>query len=159
MEITTPDASPDELAALWVDLAESQRDFDSHILPADNRPRIRQSIAEHLVQDRVLVARENGEILGFVMFTFERPAYKQDLFRGVIENLYVRPERRSEGIGSALLEAAEDALTDQGLDAITLEVMAQNDGARRFYRRAGYEIRRVELEKPLGTDTTSRGDE
>ncbi|MEF8774979.1 MAG: GNAT family N-acetyltransferase [Haloarculaceae archaeon] len=159
MEITTPDASPDELAGLWVDLAESQRGHDSHIQPAANRPRIRQAIAEHLVQDRVLVAREDGEVLGFVMYTIERPAYNQDVHRGVVENLYVRPERRSEGIGSALLEAAEDALADQGLDAITLEVMARNDGARRFYRRAGYEVRRVQLEKSLGTDTTSRGDE
>ena len=45
MEITTPAASPDDLADLWVDLAESQRAHDSHILPADNRPRIRQAIA------------------------------------------------------------------------------------------------------------------
>jgi len=159
MEITTPAASPDDLADLWVDLAESQRAHDSHILPADNRPRIRQSIAEHLVQDRVLVAREDETTLGFVMFTVERAAFKQDVLRGIVENLYVRPERRSEGIGSALLGAAEDALTAQGVDAIALEVMARNEGARRFYRRAGYETRRVELEKPVGTDTTSRGDE
>jgi len=159
MEITTPAAAAEDLADLWVDLAESQRAHDSHILPADNRPRIRQSIAEHLVQDRVLVAREDETILGFVMFTIERAAFKQDVLRGIVENLYVRPERRSEGIGSALLAAAEDALTEQGVDVIALEVMARNEGARRFYRRAGYEPRRVELEKPVRTDTTSRGDE
>ena len=158
MEITTPAASPEDLADLWVALAESQRAHDSHILPADNRPRIRQSIAEHLVQDRVVVAREDGSILGFVMFTIERAAFKQDVLRGIVENLYVLPERRSEGIGTALLEAAETALAEQGVDTIALEVMAGNEGARRFYRRAGYEARRVELEKSVGTDTTSRGD-
>ena len=159
MEITTPAASPDDLADLWVDLAESQRAHDSHILPADNRPRIRQSIAEHLVQDRVFVARDQGTTLGFVMFTIERAAFKQDVLRGIVENLYVRPERRSEGIGSALLSAAEESLTEQGVDAIALEVMARNEAARQFYQRAGYEARRMELEKPIGTDTTSRADE
>lgn len=154
-----PDGGADVLADLWVALAESQREHGSHILPDPNRPRIRQAISHHLVQDRVLVAREGDAILGFVMFTIENPTFEQDVSKGLIENIYVVPERRSEGIGAALLAAAEEALADVGVDVVALEVMGDNESARRFYGAAGYTERRVSLEKSLGTDTPSRGDE
>lgn len=158
MEITTPEVDADALATLWVDLAESQRAHGSHLLAAANRPRIRQSIAQHLVEDGIRVARTDGELLGFVMFTLEQSPYRQDVTRGVVENLYVRPAYRSAGVGTDLLAAAEDALADRGADVVALEAMADNDAARRFYAAAGYEPHRLEVEKSLGTDTPSRGD-
>jgi len=143
---------------LWVALAAGQREHGSHILAEDNRARIREQILRHAVSDTLLVARD-GDVVGFVTVERESGSYAQDYTRGVVTNLYVRPEHRGEGVGSALLAAAEDRLRELGVDAVALEVMADNEAARRFYRRAGYEPHRVELEKPVESDTHSKGDE
>lgn len=156
------------LADLWVALAGGQRDYGSHVEPTANRTRIRESIVRHIVNSELLAASDagtdggtgtgadtDGDLVGFVMFGTEEGTFAVDQARGFVENLYVRPDRREEGIGSALLAAAERRLSERGVDAVALEVMADNRSARRFYRRAGYEPHRVELEKPVGSDTHS----
>ena len=45
---------------------------------------------------------------------------------------------RGRGIGTQLIGAAERWAVDQGIDAVSLEVAAENAGARRLYRRLGY---------------------
>jgi ribosomal protein S18 acetylase RimI-like enzyme len=157
--IDTPGADAAETVTdLWVELAAGQREHGSHILAAENRARIRERILRHAVNDTLLVARE-ADVVGFVTVERESGTYAQDDTRGVVTNLYVRPEYRGEGVGSALLGAAEDRLRELGVDTVALEVMADNEAARRFYRRAGYEPHRVELEKPVESDTHSKGDE
>lgn len=147
MELTVPATEEvDRIVELWLSLASGQHEYGSHLLAEANSQRIRESILRHVVTDSVLVARD-GELVGFVMFSTETSEYAQDCTRGTIENLYVRPDRRGEGVGSRLLAAAEDRLEDAGVDAVTLEVMAANDDARRFYRRHGYRPHRVEMEK------------
>ena len=155
MEIRVPDTSSvDDIVDMWIGLADGQRDHSSHLKAEANREQIRESILRHVVGDSVLVA-DTGRIVGFVMFTTESAQYVQDRSRGVIENLYVRPGRRGQGIGSALLGTAEGRLRDAGVDVIALEVMAPNDDARRFYRRHGYEPHRIEMEKPIADDMDS----
>jgi ribosomal protein S18 acetylase RimI-like enzyme len=95
-------------------------------------------------------------VLGFVMFGLETGGYEQDVTRGVVHNLYVRPAHRDAGVGSALLETAEAALADRGADVVSLEAMMANQAAVRFYERNGYRQHRVELEKSL--DDGSDGD-
>jgi ribosomal protein S18 acetylase RimI-like enzyme len=152
MEITVPDTGEaDRLVELWLALADGQRTYGSHLLVEENSERIRESILRHVVSGSLLVARD-GAVVGFVMFSTETGSYEQDRSRGVIENLYVVPDRRGEGIGTALLEAAETRLGELGADAIALDVMADNESARRFYRDRGYRPHRVELEKPAPDD-------
>jgi len=147
MELTVPETGEvDRVVELWLSLASGQQEYGSHLLAERNSERIRESILRHVVRDSVLVARD-GKLVGFVMFSTNASEYVQDCTQGTIENLYVRPGRRDEGVGSRLLAAAEKRLQDAGVDAITLEVMAANDDARRFYRRHGYSPHRVEMEK------------
>ena len=189
-------ADTDAVADLWVELAEGQREFDSHLLPGENRQQVRESVAQHAVADELLVARTDeadaetdaesvftetddggdetdgaaddasaptdaeestdSELVGFVTFGVESSNYEQDVVRGVVQNIYVVPARRGEGIGSALLDAAEERLAAAGADAVSLEVMAANADARRFYRRHGYASHRVELEKSVENDTLTK---
>lgn len=155
MSIERPDTdAADELADLWVALARGQRAHGSHLLSAENRARIREAIGRHIVTGGLLVARDGDDIVGFVMFSPETNEYEQDVTRGVIHNIYVRETHRGAGVGADLLAAAEDALRERGTDAVTLEVMADNEDARRFYRSRGYTPHRVEMEKPLdGTES------
>jgi ribosomal protein S18 acetylase RimI-like enzyme len=152
MEILNPSLSAaEDLVEMWLSLAEGQRRFESHLVVKKNRARIREAICNHIATGRLLMARED-EISGFVMFTVEVGGYEQDVRRGIVENLYVEPQYRNEGIGGKLLTQAEEKLADQGVDVVALEVMANNEGGRQFYRRHGYEPHRLELEKAVPAD-------
>lgn len=153
------------LVDMWLALAEGQRDHDSHILPSENRIHVRESVLRHVVSGRVFVAEETS-LRGFVMFSVESGRYELAVTRGIVENLYVVPEYRNRGIGSALLDAAESKLYARGVDVVTLDVLAANADARSFYERHGYRPHRVELEKRVGesaedgaeSDTHSKGE-
>lgn len=156
--IESPDPHAAEaLTELWLALARGQREHDSHLLAEPNRNRIRDLFARYGATDRLLVARSDDrssgdvetDIVGFVMFRERADNYEVDCERGLVENLYVVPGRRGEGIGSDLLAAAERQLREQGVETISLEAMAQNHAARRFYRRQGYRPHRIEFEKSL----------
>ncbi|MFC7079977.1 GNAT family N-acetyltransferase [Halorussus caseinilyticus] len=147
----------DAAADRWVELAADQRGFGSHLLADENRATIREAIARSAVSDELLVARDDaGELVGFVTFGVESSNYEQDATRGFVQNIYVVPDRRDEGVGSELLGAAETKLVDDGADTLALEMMADNRDARRFYRRHGYAPHRVELEKSVESDTLTK---
>ncbi|MFC7154378.1 GNAT family N-acetyltransferase [Halomarina halobia] len=142
----------DAVADLWVALAEGQRRYGSYLAAAENRQTVREAIARSVVTGGLLVAREEDDIVGFVMFAPETGTYEQSVTKGVVENLFVRPERRGEGVGTALLRAAEEALHVDGCEVVTLDVMAANEDARRLYRRFGYRPHRITMAKDSETD-------
>ena len=63
--------------------------------------------------------------------------------RGHVTDLAVRPERRREGIGTALLERAIDIVAATGAGSVKLEVRAENHRARRLYRGFDFEHRKT----------------
>lgn len=144
----------DRVVELWVALAEEQRQHGSHLTAEPNRDLMREALAQHVVGHTCLVVRD-GEgspppIVGFVSFEVERDGLDRNVERGVIQNLYVAPEVRNRGLGSELLDAAEEALTATGADCIVLESMAANEAGRRFYEARGYEPHRVTYERATG---------
>ena len=145
----------DRLADLWVDLAADQRRHGSHLGAGANREAIHETMLRHVVTDTVRLAERAGTVVGFVTFGAESGRYSQDVVRGTIHNVYVRPADRNEGVGSALLAAAERELASRGVEVVALEAMARNDAARSFYARHGYAPHRIELEKPINDDTLS----
>lgn len=153
-------ADLDALVEAWVTLATEQRDHGSHVRAESNREAMRESLSQSIVVDDVLVARSDGEIVGFVTLQVERGRLEQDVTRGIVPYLFVAPDRRGEGIGAELLDMAESRLVEQGADVVSLEVMADNEAARRFYRRHGYDLHRVTMEKPTSveSDTHSKDD-
>jgi ribosomal protein S18 acetylase RimI-like enzyme len=149
----------DTVASQWVELADEQVQYGSHVRGDRSREQIRDEIARHAVTDTLLVARSERDdeaIVGFAMFSLERGTFEKAVQRGIVEAIYVVPDRRDEGIGSALLRAAETHLLEAGADRLSLESLADNDDARRFYRRHGYEPHRVEHEKEPENDNHSK---
>ena len=152
----------------WVALAAGQREHGSDLLADENRQAGRDGVARSVVMGELLVARADpvaersaestgdpsgpGPVIGFVDFSIDRGGLDRDDTRGVVDNLFVVPERRGEGVGSALLSAAERALGEAGATTVGLEAMAANDGARTFYRGRGYDLHRVLLTKPIDED-------
>jgi len=78
-----------------------------------------------------LKAIRDGEMVGFIAGEIRNP---QDL--AWIATFGVLPVFRRQGIGSALLEACENAL---GVDRIRLSVRRGNENAIRLYRGFGYQ--------------------
>lgn len=148
-------ADADAVADRWVDLATEQRQYGSHVDPERNRRSIREETARHAVSGTLYVAREE-DIVGFVLFGVEDSTAASAVETGVIENLYVDPDFRNQGVGSELLAQAEAELVERGVDVVSLQAMAANEDARRFYRRHGYSPHRVVMEKPIENDNHSK---
>ncbi len=101
------------------------------------------------VQPELLLVAEDddGSLVGAVMAGF-------DGTRGWMYHLAVVPERRSQGIGTTLVRAAEDGLRKLGCPKVNLQVRATNDGVIAFYRSLGYGVEeRASLGKVLGEST------
>ena len=86
---------------------------------------------------RILVLREEGGILGManLLFTISTACGGRV---ALLEDMVVRPERRADGLGSELLDAAIALARQEGCLRITLLTDRANDGAIRFYQRRGF---------------------
>lgn len=78
---------------------------------------------------------ENAEPLGFVYAVSADDFFTGRRYAHVSEIAVVRS---GEGIGGALMAAAESWARDRGYPQITLNTVEANDGARRMYERLGY---------------------
>ncbi|MDG5759563.1 GNAT family N-acetyltransferase [Natronococcus sp. A-GB1] len=137
------------ITELWVRLARDQRDHGSFVRDEENRETMRETLAGHLHTDGLLVARDGESIVGFVTYSLERGSLELDATRGLLSNIYVAAAYRDRGVGTALLEAAEDALADRGAEVVILEVLSDNETARRFYEDRAYEPYRVSMRRSL----------
>jgi ribosomal protein S18 acetylase RimI-like enzyme len=82
----------------------------------------------------VFVAELGGRVMGFVS---SGPA-EDESAPGELFALYVEPTGWGKGAGRALLERAERALRDAGLDTAVLWVLEDNPRARRLYEAADW---------------------
>jgi GNAT superfamily N-acetyltransferase len=55
-----------------------------------------------------------------------------------IDEIWVAPERRGQGIGTAVIEHAMSAMRERGAVAFELEVTPDNARARKLYERLGF---------------------
>jgi GNAT superfamily N-acetyltransferase len=74
---------------------------------------------------------------GFALMTL-RPSVWYEGPVAVLDELYVVPQLRSRGLGSALLGAAEEAVRRRGGELLEIQVDGDDVDARRFYERHGY---------------------
>lgn len=84
--------------------------------------------------DRVfLVARDAGELLGYVLVLLRRGTRLARLY-----SLAVSPRARGRGLAHELLSRAERETRDSGALYLRLEVASNNEAAIRLYRQMGY---------------------
>lgn len=85
----------------------------------------------------VLLAGRGKDPAGYLVLTF---GYSLE-FHGrdaLVDELYVRADRRGAGVGSALIARAEALCRAEGIRAVHLEVDRSNERAKRLYHRSGY---------------------
>jgi ribosomal protein S18 acetylase RimI-like enzyme len=94
----------------------------------------------------LFVAVDGEEVVGFVGTALaDKPwgvSYE-------IQTLIVDEDRRGRGIGTALLQYAETHAGEVSADGLRVDVLLQNEDARRFYERAGYSATSVRHAKPV----------
>ncbi len=56
----------------------------------------------------------------------------------LMDGIFVAPEARGQGVGTALLDAVARTARDQGLGTVRLDVIDINPRARALYERCGY---------------------
>lgn len=59
----------------------------------------------------------------------------------LMDGIFVRPEARGLGVGTALLDAIERHAVTNGLKHVRLDVIDENPRARALYQRRGFEVR------------------
>jgi ribosomal protein S18 acetylase RimI-like enzyme len=147
-----------QLVSLWMRLADGQRKFGSDVSVTENRTQIQDVIAQHIVDDQIWVAKTDRQIIGFVLYAIEEGYYVLSEARGIIRDLFVREDYRSQGVGSHLLNRAEMSLSGAGVTVIILDSMADNSAARDFYQSHDYTVHRVTYRKDIENDTHSKGE-
>ena len=75
---------------------------------------------------------------GYIVVTFVH-AMEHGGLTAVVDDFYVRPEERGEGLGKAALAAARRACEQLGMRAMRVEVAVDNLAAQAVYRSAGFE--------------------
>lgn len=96
----------------------------------------------------LLIADEDGRPAGFAFLEHHTDYFNGDR-HGHLGMIAVVKEAEGRGVGAALLQAADDWARAQGYAALTLNVFAGNDRARRVYERAGFTVETVKYVKPL----------
>ena len=111
--------------ALWKSLVPA-----ISLRPSDRREEIEKKLARD--PNLFLVAEEDGRVVGVIMGGW-------DGRRGWLHHLAVAPDYQDRGIGTALLAQVEERLRAKGCLKVNLLVHRDNEGARRLYKRLGYE--------------------
>jgi GNAT superfamily N-acetyltransferase len=88
---------------------------------------------------RIIVAEMDGDVVG-VLHVFERPALEKPC-EAVVQALVVDDERRSAGVGEALMREAEAWAARRKLPSTALYTRIDRDRARAFYERIGYRLK------------------
>lgn len=81
-----------------------------------------------------------GWFWGHVRYALARPFFVRPLGERelLLHSLAVAERARGMGVGTALLAAVEAYAREHGFEAVVLEVVNTNPGARRLYERNGY---------------------
>lgn len=103
---------------------------------------VRQERALHMILEnpaaaRLFCARDGGRVIGMVNLLLTISTAEGGL-AAWIEDMVVDPAFRSQGIGEQLLQYAIDEARALGCTRISLLTDATNEGAHRFYQRAGF---------------------
>lgn len=130
-DATIRTAGPDDaedIMALWDGYADTLVDFDERFtIEEGGREKWRDYFTNSLVNSSrgdVLLAERDGETIGALEARVigGHPVFKFGK-HGMVYGHYVHPEYRGEGVGRALLEAAEEWFADHDMPFWRIEVL------------------------------------
>ncbi|NLI58659.1 MAG: GNAT family N-acetyltransferase [Clostridium sp.] len=117
----------DSVYNLWLNISEiGLNDLD------DSRQRIERYLERN--PKTCFVAEKDNKIIGTILCG-------NDGRRGFIYHAAVSPEECNNGVGTALVEAALDALKKEGINKVALVVFSHNQLGNSFWEKRGFTAR------------------
>jgi len=147
--LTVREAAPDDVDAVLDIATRAWHDTYGDILQTAT---IEIALDEWYERESTRAAIDDDEIAYFVAEDDDVVGYlsgrqKDDGETATISAIYADPDRRGEGIGTALLERFESFCRDRGCREIELWALVGNDIGHFFYQSRGFEpVERKETE-------------
>ena len=143
------------LGTLGALLVQEHYEFDPRrfLAPLPDMPQAYgHFLVSHIDSDHrvVLVAEQNGAVVGYVFFGLEGFDYMA--LRGpagAVYDLVVDPRHRRQGVGKKLLDAALADLAKRGAARAVLSTAEKNLGAQELFEREGFRRTMIEMTKEL----------
>jgi ribosomal protein S18 acetylase RimI-like enzyme len=110
--------------------------------------RVAERIHELLEAGQILVLLADDPPAGLALLRF-RPSLWTPTLDCYLEELYVVPGRRGQGIGRALMEAAMEAARQEGAGYMDLGTAEADTAARGLYESLGFSNREGKPDGPL----------
>jgi GNAT superfamily N-acetyltransferase len=123
-----------EVASVAALLDAFNREFDT---PTPGKAVLATRLGRLLAGGDVVALLTGDPAVAVALLTL-RPNVWYDGPVALLDELYVAPELRGRGLGSALLAAAEALTRQHGGELLEINVDGDDIGARRFYERHGY---------------------
>ncbi len=135
LPIDTPRiATVTEVASVAGLLDAFNREFDT---PTPGKAVLARRLSRLLAGGDVIALLTGDPAVAVALLTL-RPNVWYDGPVALLDELYVAPELRGRGLGSALLAAAEAVTRQRGGELLEINVDGDDTAARRFYQRRGY---------------------
>ncbi|MEF8873425.1 MAG: GNAT family N-acetyltransferase [Candidatus Thermoplasmatota archaeon] len=132
----------DQITEMWYKLAKMHEDIvQGYDLSQDARDAWREFVENGLKRKNMCTfVAEDEELVGFLNVVIrERLGIFEDTEIGMILDVFIKKERRGKGIGSDLLNKAENWIKSKGIDAAVITVSPVNEKAVDFWEDKGYE--------------------
>ena len=98
-----------------------------------------------------LVAEVDGKIVGYLAGAIREGESWRPVKRTELENMFVKEDSRSKGVGAKLVQEFFNWSRDQGAERALVVVYATNERATEFYEKMGFVRESINLEADLTT--------
>lgn len=142
-ELSFRDATPADLATM-IQLSHAGDARGPDTPPLDPKslsdPRYRAAFDE-IASDpnhRLVVAEKAGEVVGTIQLSFIPGLPNFGMRRGLLENVHIRADQRSTGLGTKMVQWAIDRCREAGCGVVQLTSNKVRKDAHRFYVKLGF---------------------
>lgn len=116
-----------------------------------DRDAIAAVVVDRSPEVELLVAEEDGEVVGFVHVRTVTDYYTQTPI-GHVSDVVVAAKAQGKGVGHALIERAQAWARTRGYPMMQLFVLPENAGARALYEHMGYRAEWLKYVKMLSRE-------
>ena len=97
----------------------------------------------------IVVDPKTSKEIGFLWLNTRYDPYRETKY-GYIHHIHLVPEFRGKEIGIVLMKTAEDYFRKKGVNFLQLGTYANNPASVKLFKKAGYKVKRLVMEKKLG---------